>query len=128
MNYVNPDIVDAGLTHYAARATGVYLCDQYPATYEQATGAYALGYKIGVVPVGPYDRDGGGREMRIQAFSSGVAVRAGVPVYYAVVDSNTGARLTAGEVVEPVEIILDQPVRIASDVVLQFPLANDDEI
>lgn len=127
MPYVNPDILDAGLTHYAARATGVYLCDQYPTTYEQATGAFALGYKIGVVPTGPYDRDGGGREMRISAFSSGVAVRAGTPAFYAVVDSNAGARLTVGELSEAVDIVIDQPVRIENDVVLAMPNYDDSE-
>ena len=125
MSYVNPDIVDAGLTHYAARATGVYLCDQYPTTYEEATTTFAMAVKTGVVPTGPYDREGGGREMRIAAFSSGTALRAGEPLFYAVVDANTGARLTVGDLIESIEVVMDEPVVLVNDIVLQFPLGED---
>lgn len=125
MPYVNPDIADAGLTHYAGRVTAVYLCEAYPTTYTEAVDTHALAYKSGPTLVGPDDREGGGRIMRLIAFTDGVAVRSGVPLYYAVVDAGTSERLTVAEIEEAVEVVGDQPVAITRDIILSQPLYED---
>jgi hypothetical protein len=125
MPYINDDMLDAGLNHLIARTSAVYFCDQYPATYEQATSTYALGYRNLPVLTGPVAREEGGRSVRLLAFSNGTPVRAGTPSFYALVDGTAQERMVVGDLTEEMAVLVDQPIAIADDIVVSWPNYED---
>jgi hypothetical protein len=94
MAYLNPRVLDSGLSVLDTEATHLYLCTQEPATYTQATDDYALASKSGISIGAPEDRSGGGRKVVVAAFTGGTVADGGDATHWAIVDS-VNSRLLA---------------------------------
>ena len=127
MPWTHNDILDGGLIAAVNRIKTLHFCSQYPLTYADAVGAYSLGNRVAPIVVGPEPRPGGGRRVRIPAFSNGVPTVGGIPAYIVGVDPTTSQRIVIWEALDSINtpIVLGQAISLMQDLTLDQPAYED---
>ncbi len=97
MANLHNDVLDAALNVIAAHATHLYICDQVPVTYAEASSTYALGVKASPSIGAPGARSPSGRKITVAAITDGeVTVTDADCDAWALVDSGDSRLLAAG--------------------------------
>lgn len=93
MAYLNPRVLDFGLTSLQSEANLLHICSQEPATYADIA-TYGLGNKA-VTLTGPSAGSGAGRKVTVPALTNGAVTATGDASHWAVVDTVAGRLLAA---------------------------------
>lgn len=103
MPYLNPLILDDGLSVLTTTADRIDLCSAEPADFATATGSASLGNRGNYFVSAPADRAAGGREVTAAAVTDGAVTAAGeaVATHWAIVDTTAGQLLAAGPLAAP---------------------------
>lgn len=98
MASISDRVLDNGLTVLDTEANRLDLCSQEPTTYTEATSTYTLGNKTSISITAPEDGSGGGRQVRLEAFTGGSVTATGTATHYAIVDTVNTRLLATGDI------------------------------
>ena len=105
MGFLSNRVLDYGLAVLTTEADTLYLCTDFPATYEQAVDTYAIAVKRAPAITEPYNSEQHpGREVRVGPVNDGSVIRTGLGTFWALVDSGSAVLLAAGPVENPDEL------------------------
>lgn len=96
MPYLNPRILDNGLSALTAEANRLDICSSEPATYAAATGAASLGNVTAYTLGAPADRAPSGRRVTAPAVADGEVTATGTASHWAIVDTANSRLLATG--------------------------------
>lgn len=88
MAYLHDNVLDAAVGYIDSNATHLYICEEEPASYAEATSTYKLGVYFTVDIGAPEDGDVSGRKVRISAISSGSITSSGSAGYWALTNGS----------------------------------------
>jgi hypothetical protein len=86
--FLHNDNMDAVLTSIQADAEKLYVCNEQPTSFLEASDVYALGVKDNPAFTGPYTEDGK-RILRINAVTDGVVLENGFAGFIALTKDST---------------------------------------
>lgn len=96
MAYLNPLILDNGLSALTSGANRLDICSSEPATYAAATGAASLGNETGYTVGAPADRAPSGRRVTARAVTDGEVTATGTATHWAITDTANSRLLATG--------------------------------
>ena len=96
MAYINPYVLDGGLTKLDTEADRLDICSQEPTTYAQATSTYTLGNKTSLNVGAPADRTPTGRKVTVAAITDGTVKGSDTATHWAIVDVSESRLLATG--------------------------------
>lgn len=88
MSYLNPIVLDSGLSTLTTNADRIDICGTEPTTYAQASSTYTLGNSA-VTTGSPGARTPSGRKVTVGAVSSGTVTASGTANYWALTDGSS---------------------------------------
>lgn len=102
-------VLDASLNYLVNNTSHVYLCNNFPTTYNEAVNTYMLAVKAGPSFSGPFDDGNGGRYITLDAITDGVATNTGTAAYVVLVDEANSNVLRVKTLDIPEEVTASQP-------------------
>lgn len=88
MAYLNPTVLDNGLSTLTTNADRLDICDTEPTSYAEATSTYTLGNAV--VTVGAAgERSPSGRKVTVGAISDGEVTTTDTAAYWALTDGSS---------------------------------------
>ncbi|MFC3227347.1 hypothetical protein ACFOGJ_08910 [Marinibaculum pumilum] len=97
MSYINPRVLDEGLTVLDTEATRLDICDTEPSDYTEATDTYSLGNKTSLSIGSPADRSPSGRQVTVAQITDGTIDADGTAAFYAISDTANSRLLAVGD-------------------------------
>ena len=110
--YMNPRILDLGLSVLSNEATRLDICHTEPTTYAQATSAYTVGNKTSLDVGDPAARSPSGRKVTVAAITDGTVTTtstsgANDPAFWAITDTVDSRLLLVGPIQTPKFVYTD---------------------
>ncbi len=98
MPFLDDRVFDNGLTVLDTEANRLDICSSEPTTYTQATSTLTLGNKtLGAGDIGaPAAGSPNGRQVTVQALTSGSVTATGTATHYAITDTGNSRLLATG--------------------------------
>jgi hypothetical protein len=93
MSYINPRVLDSGLSILTSEANRLHWCSAEPTSYALAV-SLSLGNKASPTVGSPADRTPSGRKVTVSAISNGTCTATGTATHWALVDT-VNSRLLA---------------------------------
>jgi hypothetical protein len=123
MAYLNPRVLDFGLSILFLESTRVYICSAEPTTFAQATGSLALGNRADISIGAPADSTApAGRKVTVAAIIGGSVDATGTASHYAIVDNANSRLLAANSLQSAQAVTIGNSFSLAAfDVVLPNP-------
>ena len=87
--YVNPNVLDNGLSYITTNGTRIDITSTEATTYTQATSTYTLGNKTAVSTGSPATRSPSGRKVTVGSVAGGSVTGSGTAAYWAVTDGSS---------------------------------------
>ncbi len=97
MSYLNPRVLDSGLTILTTEVNRLYWCTAEPTTYALAV-SLSVGTKATPTVSSPADRTPSGRKVTISAITNGAGTASGTITHWALVDSVNSRLLATNEI------------------------------
>lgn len=98
MPYINPDVLDGGLTILDTLGDRLDICSAEPTTFALATtaGANSLGNRTALAISAPSARTPSGRRVTVPAIADGTVTTTGTATHWAVTDTVNSRLLATG--------------------------------
>lgn len=116
--YLNDRILDRGLIALLD-GNSIKFCTEQPADYASVAGV-TLGGRDAPTLTGPADASPNGRKVTIAAILDGVGTATGDAAFWVLVDT-VNSRVLAGDVIDPVQPIVNGDPITFPEVTIRFP-------
>ena len=101
MPYLNPRVLDSGLSVLTGEVNKLTICSQEPANYTEGNATYALGAKTSASVGSPGDASPNGRKVTVAAVTDGAVTATDTATHWALLDTANSRLLAAGALSSP---------------------------
>jgi hypothetical protein len=85
---ITDNALDAALNYIKNNAENLYICNNLPTNFTEASSTYKVGVKANPAFTGPANGDSGGRKLTVNAVTDGSITGSGT-IYYIAITKNT---------------------------------------